>query len=220
MRRSLVTALATTGLALVLCGTAAAKQGDPNKVAPSPPDQANALAFGAAGAPNGGSTVQQVSPAEALAAASVPGTDVEVPPGLSLDQAVGLAPTDAGAAGADGAAATLATAATYCWSNTMWGQWGIWPYQQRVNDNTYWCAVYGQYITYRSTHVTWSTTLCDGGDAWSFKINGGVGYSWVQEQSGAHFSCPTAIPWITIHTSRWIDVSRNAWGSAAVTAQS
>jgi hypothetical protein len=33
---------------------------------------------------------------------------------------------------------------------TLWGEWGIYPYQQRVNDNTYWCARAGT-LTYRDT---------------------------------------------------------------------
>jgi len=50
-----------------------------------------------------------------------------------------------------------------CWYTTIWGEWGIYPYQQRVDDNTYWCGR-GGILTYRNTYPTLGDTLCNHGD--------------------------------------------------------
>lgn len=155
----------------------------------------------------GSDAPRRVSVQEARSAAAMPGARVEVPKETTPAQSVG----------SDGAAAT---AAEYCWQHSPWMQWGTWPYQQRVTDHTYWCAVYGRYITYRTQYVRLGTTLCDHSGAYGFRISGGVNHSWVETQAGGHFSCPTTIPWFTIHTDRWFRVARNAWGNWAYTSNS
>ncbi len=175
---------------------------------PKPVPQAQAQALIDAAAPaQSGSLTRAVSPQEAVAAASLPGATVSVAPGLSVLQAVGLAP----------AVSTFAVtpAFTACSANAAWHEWGTWPYQQRITDTTYWCAVYGDHITYTSSTATGTGTLC--GTDWTSSqlISGGIGYSWFVVRSRAGFSCPTVIPWVTLHPSHYMDVSRNAWGSTA-----
>jgi hypothetical protein len=167
----------------------------------APADPATAAALAAAPSPiPSGSSTWLASSDEALAAADVNGADTWVEPSLSPEEAAG-------------AASELATTAvTWCWANAAWHQWGTWPYQQRITDTTYWCALYGKHITYRTSSVTGSGTLC--GTSWkaSALISGGIGYPWFTMRSSAGFACPTVIPWITIHTNHYEDVNRTDTG--------
>lgn len=104
---------------------------------------------------------------------------------------------------------------TACSANAAWRQWGTWPYEQRITDTTYWCAVYGGQITYRSSTASGSGTLCGSSWATSQLISGGIGYSWFVIRSSVGFACPTVVPWITLHPSHYEDISRNSWGSTA-----
>ncbi len=192
-------------LAVVLI-PAAASAGGP-KPQPLPAAQAQALINAPAAVPSG-SVTRAVSLQEALAAASLPGATVSVAPGLSLEQAVGLAP-------ARSLSVVRRSAFTACSANAAWHEWGTWPYQQRITDTTYWCAVYGDHITYTSSSATGSGTLCGVDWTSSQTVSGGVGYSWFVTRSRAGFSCPTVVPWLTLHPSHYVDVSRNAWGSTA-----
>jgi len=192
-------------LAVVLI-PAAASAGGP-KPQPLPAAQAEALINAPAAVPSG-SVTRTVSLQEALAAASLPGATVSVAPGLSLEQAVGLSP-------ARSLSAVRRSAFTACSANAAWHEWGTWPYQQRITDTTYWCAVYGDHITYTSSSATGSGTLCGVDWTSSQTVSGGVGYSWFVTRSRAGFSCPTVVPWLTLHPSHYVDVSRNAWGSTA-----
>lgn len=102
------------------------------------------------------------------------------------------------------------------WTGGLWHEWGTWPYQQRVTEERYWCATgYGGAQTYRVSHVRGGTTLCDWSNAYGYRIDGGNGYTWTTVRSGAHFDCPTSIPYITIHTDRWQDWACNTWGNCA-----
>ena len=204
MRIKLLVAGAVTGL-LATAGAASAKAPPAGGARPLPVAEATALA--AAGG-SSGSTTWAVSAAEALAAASQPEATVSVAPGLSLREAVGLGST----------APVAAEAASGCAANAAWWQWGTWPYEQRITDTTYWCAVYGDHITYRSSSVTGGGTLCSTNWTGSALISGGIGYSWFVMRSSAGFSCPTVIPWITLHPSHYLDVSRNSWGNSAIVA--
>jgi hypothetical protein len=96
----------------------------------------------------------------------------------------------------------------------MWHQWGIWPYQQKVTDTTYWCAVYFNHITYRTSTTTASGTLCGVNWRAGALIGGGVGrgFTYFTNRASAGFACQTTIPWITIHTSHHEDVKRNDRG--------
>lgn len=104
---------------------------------------------------------------------------------------------------------------TWCWATAFWHQWGTWPYQQRITDTTYWCAVLGNRITYRSSSVTGTGTLCATGWTASQLISGGIGYPWFTMRSSAGFSCPTVIPWITLHENRYVDVNRTDTGGTS-----
>jgi hypothetical protein len=169
------------------------------------PDQAQALMSAPADVP-GGSSTQSVDGTTALGASSQPGADTSIESGLSPQAAVGLAPLNEGS--------VISATRPVCWANSAWSQWGTWPYQQRITDTTYWCAVFGSHITYRSSTTTASGTLC--GVDWRAHalIGGGVGpgYTYFIVRASAGFSCETAIPWITLHTSHHVDVKRNDRG--------
>jgi hypothetical protein len=213
-------AVGLAGVALVpaaAAGSAPAAAGSAPQ--PAAPAQAQAL-IGAAAPIATGSTTRRVSAQEALSASSLPGAVVAVSPGLSAAQAVGLLPAVSAPSGSapTGAAPVVGrigvtTAATSCSANAQWTEWGIWPYQQRITDTTYWCAVYGDHITYTSSNTSGTGTLC--GTSWTSSqiVSGGIGYSWFVNRASAGFNCPTAIPWISLHPSHYEDTSRNAWGS-------
>jgi hypothetical protein len=162
----------------------------------------------------GGATpVRVASSDEALAAADVAGADTEVLPGLTTSEATGRTPTPLPTA-----ASTSATeveggdAGASCWFTTIWGEWGIYPYQQRVNANTYWCARNGT-LTYRSTNTTLGSSLCIHKDAYDFRVAGGVGTPYVIVQAGGSYSC--GIPWIGgYNTDRWLRAAHTADGDA------
>ena len=208
------------GLAAALSAIAlvpiAAAGGAPQPAAPA---QAQALISAPAVVASGSST-RKVSAQEALSAASLPGAVVAVAPGFSAAQAVGLAPavsvSTSTASPIVKPVATTTAAVTACSANSQWSEWGTWPYQQRITDTTYWCAVYGDHITYTSSTTNGSGTLC--GTSWtsSQTISGGIGYSWFVNRASAGFSCQTAIPWVSLHPSHYQDTSRNAWGSTAL----
>jgi hypothetical protein len=195
-------AAAGTVAGLVVLGTAssalAAKPGPPgaSRVAPE-----EALALASAPGGSDGVVVQQVSASTAAAASQQPGAKVEVAPGFS-------------------SAATAAAAANACFSWHSGWHWGTWPYNQNIDEYTYYCAVYGQYITMRSTNVTAGGALCGVESTDNWIKSGGIGYFWMVVHAQARFSCPTAIPWIHVHPTDWLETSYNAWGNASQVAAS
>jgi hypothetical protein len=168
------------------------------------PIDAAALANAPADVPSGSST-SAVDSATALGASTLPGAQTWIEPGVSADAAVGLV------AGEGGGSLTLRP---ICWANAAWHKWGTWPYQQRLTDTTYWCAIYGSHITYRSSSTTASGTFCGTGWTASQLIGGGVGpgFAYFTTRSSAGWSCATVIPWVVIHTSHHQDVKRNDLG--------
>ena len=210
--RTMIMLVAVAALAVPL-GAAANRRRAPR---PLPQAQAEAL-VAAPSLEASGSATRAVSAQEALAAAALPGATVSTAPGLTLPQAVGLAPalSASSVASTTGAFAVAAAAAPACSANTAWRSWGTWPYEQKLSDTTYWCAVYGSHITYYSSTVNGTGTICGTGWTSSQLIGGGIGYSWFVLRSSAGWSCPTTIPWLSLHPSHYIDISRNAWGSTA-----
>ena len=168
------------------------------------PDEAQTLAT--TGTQTSGSMTEAVDGLTALNASALDGADTSIEAGLSPQAAVGLAPLIE--------SNVISASRPSCWANAMWHQWGTWPYQQRITDTTYWCAVYGSHITYRSSSTTASGTLC--GVSWREKqlIAGGVGqgFTYFTNRASAGFSCPTTIPWFTIHTTHHEDIRRNDTG--------
>jgi hypothetical protein len=194
-------ALLLAAIAATLGSTGPAVAADPT---PLPPDQAQALAT--APADTSGSTTRVVDGQTALDASAVSGAATSIEPGVSAQAAVGLVPLSEGN--------IISASRPVCWANAAWHQWGTWPYQQRITDTTYWCAVYASHITYRTSTTTASGTLC--GVSWRSKglIAGGVGpgFTYFTNRASAGFSCPTVIPWITIHTTHHEDVKRTDRG--------
>jgi hypothetical protein len=180
---------------------------------PSPyaPDDAQALANATAAVPSGSSTTA-VDGQTALNASSLPGADTSAEADISPQAAVGLAPlNDSG----DGSyiASVPATRAS-CWASQAWHQWGTWPYQQRITDTTYWCAIFDKHITYRTSTTTASGLLCGVGWRAGALIGGGVGpgFTYFTNRASANFVCQTAIPWIAIHTTHHLDTKRTDRG--------
>lgn len=173
---------------------------------PLSPDGAQTLAT--TGSETSGSTTMAVNGVTALNASTLPDADTSIEAGVSAQAAVGLTTTLS-------ENNLMSASRPVCWANAMWHQWGTWPYQQRITDTTYWCAVYGSHITYRSSTTTASGLLC--GVNWRARqlIAGGVGpgFTYFTMRSSAGFSCQTVIPWITIHTTHHEDVKRNVWGA-------
>lgn len=169
-----------------------------------PPDQAQTLASAPAEVPSGSST-SSVDGQTVLDASALPGADTTIESDLTPQEAVGLTPSGG---------LVLGVSRPVCWANAAWHQWGTWPYQQRITDTTYWCAVYGSHITYRAAVTTASGTLC--GVQWRTMalIAGGVGRAFPSftNRASASFACPTIIPWITIHTTHHEDVKRTDRG--------
>ena len=216
----LVTASATAAGSTASVATAARVPQSPSPRAtadgavPLAPDEAESLAA-AADPVHEGEETTTVSPATALAAATAPGADTSTEPGLTLSEALGFP------AGTEARPDLTAFAnLTMCWADRAWWQWGTWPYEQRLIDTTYWCAVYGERITYRATTVTTSGTLC--GTNWRTHqlIGGGVGFHGMTIRSSAGFACPTVIPWVTLHPSHDLYVYRSDRGVAKITGAS
>lgn len=177
------------------------------------PPEAAAAAANAPGIAFAGA-VTHVTAAAALAAGSQPGADTEVAEGMTPAQAVGMSWTSGPRRPAS---ARRAAAWVVCNSVLMGEIWGIWPYQNEVDDYTYWCGD-GATITYRTTHVTLSSRggLCTSHDAYGYKIAGGVGYYYEEEHVGGYFDCPTAAPWITWHENRSFNAVVTADGAGYI----
>jgi hypothetical protein len=192
--------LATTAIALGLAVSARALGSTP---APLPSDQATALATAPTDVPSG-SLTQAVDGQTALNASMDPAADTVIESDLTPQAAVGI--TDPNG--------TISPNRPTCWANSMWHQWGTWPYQQRITDTTYWCAVYNNHITFRTSTTTASGLLCGVDWRTGMLIAGGVGkgFTYFTRRSSAGFSCQTDIPWIAIHTTHHEDVKRTDKG--------
>jgi hypothetical protein len=203
IRRAVLLAMLFGAMAIALGSAALARADDPALLSP---DQAQALAT-APGA--SGSTTSVVDGSNVLDASSLSGADTSIEAGVSPQAAVGLAPLIEGN--------VISASRPVCWANAAWHRWGTWPYEQKITDTTYWCAVYGSHITYRTTTTTASGTLC--AVSWRAKalIAGGVGpgFTYFTMRTSAGFACPTIIPWIVIHTSHHQDVKRTDRGATS-----
>jgi len=189
--RKVLTSLVLAGLLVVPAASAGNGHGNGR-----PLDPAEAQTLAAAPGASLGTTVTPASNQDALAAAQLPGATTLAAPGFAT--------TTAAVAASTGCAAY----------QSGWG-WGTWPYDQQVYDHTYYCAVAGQYITYRSTVVTAGGTLCGAESRDNWITSGGIGYSWMVVHAQVRFSCPTAIPFINLHPTDWLETAYNAWGNAA-----
>jgi hypothetical protein len=204
---ALLAVLLAAATVLICSASALADSGTPT---PLSPDQAQAYATAPAYFPGGSSSTTVVDGQTALNAAANTDAETSIEVGLSPEAAVGLVPLPQGYS-------LVATRPT-CWANAVWARWGIWPYDQRITDTTYWCAVYGNHITYRSSTTTAGGTLC--GVSWRAHalIAGGVGkgFTYFTNRASAGFSCQTAIPWITIHTTHHLDTKRTDRGVTSI----
>jgi len=177
--------------------------GAANATAGSPPPSL-ATVQAAATAPGTviSSSVRPVSVAEAVAASFQPGGDTEVSQ-LGPSHSIGVVVTPNESEGSP---------ASTCWNGDIGYQWGTWPYQQVVQVNTSWCGN-GSVLTYRSTYVTTGAYLCNGHDAFGYKIGGGVGTGSEVERTGAYFDCQTPVPYVSLHYTRQMNVIVGAGGA-------
>lgn len=211
-RRPALLALLVAAVVVILGSAVPALAAD-SFPGPSPfaPDDAQALATATAVVPSGSSTTS-VDGQTALDASTLPGAATSVEAGVSTQAAVGLAPLDDSDSGSN-IASVPATRAS-CWASQAWHQWGTWPYQQRITDSTYWCAIFDKHITYRTSTTTASGLLC--GVSWraSALIGGGIGpgFTYFTNRASANFTCQTAVPWIAIHTTHHLDTKRTDRG--------
>jgi hypothetical protein len=173
--------------------------------APLQPEQAAALA-NATPAVADGSAMSAVDGSTALSAALLPDAQTSIEAGITPQAAVGLVPLDE--------ANVASPARPKCWANYSWHQWGIWPYEQKITDTTYWCAVYDNHITYRTSTTTGSGTLCGVNWRAGALISGGIGrgFTYFTNRASAGFSCATTIPWITLHRTHYVDTKHNDRG--------
>jgi hypothetical protein len=206
LRRSTFLAILGAAVAAILVAATPTLAAINNEPRPLSPDQAQALATAPAEAPSG-STTSAVDGLAVLKASTLPGADTSIEAGVSPQAAVGLVTLNQPNA--------VSAITPTCWANEMWHQWGTWPYQQRVTDTTYWCAVFGSHITYRTSSTTASGLLCGVGWRANALIGGGIGsgFPYFTNRASAGFSCQTAVPWITIHTSHYLDVRRTDTGA-------
>jgi hypothetical protein len=103
-----------------------------------------------------------------------------------------------------------------CWYVALRNSLGVFPYERTHHAATYWCAVYGQYLTYRRTDTRGDTNgFCSTTDTGSWKMGGGVYYRWVKVHTWSSFSCPTPW-WWSLHDTLWMNIAYNVWGSYAV----
>jgi hypothetical protein len=173
--------------------------------APLQPEQA-ALLANATPAVASGSTTSVVDGNTALGAALQPDAQTSIESGITPQAAVGLATLNE--------ANVLSGTRPRCWANVSWHQWGTWPYEQKITDTTYWCAVYDNHITYRTSTTTGSGTLCGVNWRAGALVSGGIGrgYTYFTNRASAGFSCATTIPWITLHRTHYVDTKRNDRG--------
>jgi hypothetical protein len=185
---------------------------------------AAAIVVPAAQAGNGNGKAKLLSADQAQALASAPGYSLgtSVTP-VSKDEALAamLQPGANTALAPEFATAQQAVAASSgCASYSSGWHWGTWPYDQSVWDHTFYCAVTGDYITYRSTTVTADGTVCGVESKDNWLVSGGIGYFWMVVHAEARFACPTVVPWFSLHPTDWLETAYNAWGNAAQVAHS
>ena len=203
-RRALL-ALALPLLAILFGGTAWASSGKDDRGRTPTPDEIRADF----GANQKGPTVlefRRVTPQEATTSAFPSGRMGEVESG-------GKAQPDSPFAALSSEGSVGGNA---CWYVALANGRGVFPYERTHHAATYWCAVYGHYITYRRTDTRGDTNgFCSTTGTGSWKMGGGVYHRWVKVHTWSSFSCPTPW-WWSLHDTLWMNIAYNAWGSYAV----
>jgi hypothetical protein len=112
--------------------------------------------------------------------------------------------------------------ASVCWhQDNLRSWWGTEPYRQHLQEIRDWCADrVGGSQTYRVSHIFPSSLLCSWRDPFGIRVSGGNGFTWTTVRSGAHYSCPSIIPWITFNYDRWQEWACNVWGNCSLVARS
>jgi type II secretory pathway pseudopilin PulG len=112
-------------------------------------------------------------------------------------------------------AMTVSATGGGCWTETATESFGTWPYEQNVHLHTNWCgsgtASSGGYITYWSSYVTTSSTICSASNTYHYKMWGGVGSTYVAVEGGSYFSCQIAPLW-SIHNHVYIQMQYGPGG--------
>ncbi|HLX31809.1 MAG TPA: hypothetical protein VKR79_03455 [Gaiellaceae bacterium] len=195
--------------AALVCTAAASADNGPTPLAPD-----DAAALIAAPGTSGLSATAAVDPATAFAAANADGADTSIASDFTVEQATGVSAATHASSSAPSPDVVFSKPA--CWGDQGWWSWGTWPYEQKIIDTTYWCAVYGVKITLRTSSVTTDGDICGVNWRAGQLIGGGVGFASFTERSSAGFACPTVVPWITLHPSHHLDIRRDDRGGAAI----
>jgi hypothetical protein len=205
IKRTLVVSAVALTVAVAVAAAALAGNGKGGGGGSASLTQAQAQAAMTAGSVSTGVATQQVSPAVVAAAAAQPG---------AVTLGVIPAPDGTVPATPSAALAPLDATAVSCWAVNSGWTWGLAPYNQHLNDLTYWCAHYNAAITTVTTTPSASSLLCDSSASGGQVIGGGVGYRYVDEQVNGNWACPTVLPYITLHSSHYLQTSHNSIGSS------
>jgi hypothetical protein len=191
-----------SGLAILFSGAASASVAKSER---SPTPEKVKADFGAN--PKRPTVVEfrRVTPQEATTKAFPSGRTGEVETAAQRDVDSPATASDEGAAGGNA-----------CWYVALRNSLGVFPYEREHHAATYWCAVYGHYLTYRRTDTRGDTNgFCSTTGTGSWKMGGGVYYRWVKVHSWSSFSCPTPW-WWSLHDTLWMNIAYNVWGNFAV----
>lgn len=118
-----------------------------------------------------------------------------------------VTPAEAGAP----PAAACPGCAEECWGAEMPdGNFGTWPFSQKITETRYWCASWrGGPQYYRTSHVVLGSPRCSYGGAYGRLVSGGNGYTWATVRSGGSFDC---YGW---NFQDWTEFACNTWGNCA-----
>ena len=201
--RPAVLTLSLSLLAVLLAGTASASLGNGHR-APPTPEQVRADFAAGAKTPKV-VELRRVTPKEAMTKAFPDG------PGDAERSGDRGAETGFAATSSEGTVGGNA-----CWYSELVNGMGIFPMERNHHAATYWCAVYGQYLTYRRTNTRGATNgVCSTTGTGSWKMGGGVHYRWVKVHTWSSFSCPSPW-WWTLNDTLWMNIAYNVWGTVAV----
>jgi hypothetical protein len=167
---------------------------------------------------SGGAAPSTDNPTAAFNAVTMPGptrvSSYPVTVAEAYSAPLSVTPASVSAAVDSGATATTALTARCSQATWKYGK-GLWPYGRRIYQQTYWCYYLGRSITYRRT-ANWTTVdpACGSSNLRSWKVSGGVGYSWVTVHTQAEFACDTPW-WFKLHDTLAMNIAYNSWGNSA-----
>lgn len=209
MKRKWIVLLVAFAALVFLAGLASAQQGPP----PQTPEQARANFLSAPGQSKGG----QGRPVSRHEAMTKPFPDGSMGKAETGPPPKGSPAARQGVVGPFRASNAQRVAWEACWYAEPWQSRGVFPYWRKHIAATYWCAEYGNYITYRRTNQRPDVNgVCSHTGHSHWRTSGGIGYSWVKIHAWMSFSCPTPYPWFELNDTLWMNPAFNVWGNYAI----